>query len=208
MKAIVIVISGGGSNMRAIVRACADERWPARIAAVVADRAGAAGLHWARSQGLPTALIEHAAFESRDAFDDALAHAIDGFAPDWVALAGFMRVLGNRFVRQFDGRLLNIHPSLLPAFAGLATHRRAVGAGVKCSGATVHFVTPQLDQGPIVIQAVVPVLPDDTPETLAARVLEREHVIYPRALRWAVQDRLGVVNGVVVQADRESQLLV
>lgn len=208
MKSIVIVISGGGSNMRAIVRTCEAERWPARIVAVVADRSDAAGLQWAREQGLATALVEYAAFDSRDAFDDALAHAIDGFAPDWVANAGFMRILGAKFVRQFDGRLLNIHPSLLPAFPGLGTHRRAIEAGVKCSGATVHFVTPQLDAGPIVIQAVVPVLPDDTRETLAARVLEREHVTYPLALRWAVNERLRIVNGRVEQLDGEPQLLV
>jgi phosphoribosylglycinamide formyltransferase-1 len=207
MKSIVILVSGGGSNMRAIVEACERERWPARVAAVVANRAEAGGLVWARERGLATALVEHRAFGSRDDFDTALARTLDGYAPDVVALAGFMRVLGEAFVRRYEGRMLNIHPSLLPAFPGLDTHQRALDAGCKLHGATVHFVTPQLDHGPIVMQAAVPVLPEDTPETLAARVLQREHVIYPRALRWFVEGALRIEHGVVRQTHGEPQLL-
>ena len=207
MKSIVILISGAGSNMRAIVQACAAEAWPARVAAVIANRADAGGIGWAREQGIETKVVEHTRFASRAAFDDALARAVDRFAPHIVVLAGFMRVLGDAFVRRYAGRLVNIHPSLLPAFPGLATHRRAIEAGCKLSGATVHLVTQQLDHGPIVIQAAVPVLPGDTPEALAARVLEREHVIYPRALRWMVADRLRVEAGVVTQLDGEPQLM-
>jgi phosphoribosylglycinamide formyltransferase-1 len=208
MKSIVILISGGGSNMRAIVQACAAERWPARIAAVISNRPDAAGLAWAREQRIATALVDHRAFASRDDFDRELSGVIDRFAPDAIALAGFMRVLGREFVDRHAGRLLNIHPSLLPAFPGLATHRRVLEAGCKVSGATVHFVTPDLDHGPIVIQAMVPVLAGDTPQTLASRVLEREHVIYPLALRWLVEDRLDIKAGIVTQRDGHSQLLI
>lgn len=207
MKSIVVLISGRGSNMRAIVDACAAEGWPARVAAVVSNRPGAAGLEFARERGIATAVVDHKAFASRDAFDAALADALDRFAPDAVVLAGFMRILGAAFVRRYEGRMLNIHPSLLPSFPGLHTHERALEAGCKVAGATVHFVTPELDHGPIVMQAVVPVRPDDTADALAARVLEREHVIYPRAVRWLVEGRLRVERGVVTQLDGEPQAL-
>ena len=207
MKNIVILISGRGSNMEAIVRACADERWDARIAAVVSNRADAAGLAFAREHGIATEVVDHRAFASRDAFDDALAERIERHRADIVALAGFMRILGAAFVRRFDGRLVNVHPSLLPAFPGLETHRRAIEAGCKASGATVHFVTADLDHGPIVAQAVVPVLADDSEETLAARVLVQEHVIYPRAVRWLVEGSLERRDGRVVQTRGEAQLL-
>jgi phosphoribosylglycinamide formyltransferase-1 len=207
MKNIVILISGRGSNMEAIVRACADERWDARIAAVVSNRADAAGLAFARERGIAAEVVDHRAFASRDAFDDALAACIERHGADIVALAGFMRILGAAFVRRFDGRLVNVHPSLLPAFPGLHTHRRALDAGCKASGATVHFVTADLDHGPIVAQAVVPVLADDSEETLAARVLVQEHVIYPRAVRWLVEGSLERRDGRVVQTRGEAQLL-
>ena len=207
MKQIVILISGRGSNMEAIVGACAAEVWNARVAAIISNRADAPGLAFARRHGIATAVIDHAAFASRAAFDAELARIVEGFAPDVVALAGFMRILGNAFVARFEGRIVNIHPSLLPAFTGLHTHRRAIEAGCKLAGSTVHFVTPELDHGPIIAQAVVAVLPGDTPELLAARVLEREHVLYPRALHWLVQDALSVSDGVVTQLHGEPQLL-
>lgn len=187
MRNVVILISGRGSNMEAIVRAAIPG---ARIAAVISNRPEAAGLEFARRHGIATAVVDHKAHPSREVFDTALAQAIDAFAPDLVVLAGFMRVLGEAFVRRYEGRMLNIHPSLLPAFPGLHTHERALQEGCRVHGATVHFVTPALDHGPIVVQAAVPVLPDDTPETLAARVLAQEHRIYPQAVRWFVEDRL------------------
>jgi phosphoribosylglycinamide formyltransferase-1 len=208
MKRIVILISGRGSNMRSIVEACAAERWPARVVAVISHRPDAAGLAFAASHSIPTAVVDHRAFATRDAFDAALAQAIDAHAPDLVVLAGFMRILGAAFVRRYEGRMLNIHPSLLPAFPGLHTHRRAIDAGCKLAGATVHFVTPELDHGPIVLQAVVPVLPDDDESRLAERVLAREHVIYPRAVRWFVEGRLHVERGIVTQREGEPQLLL
>jgi len=207
MKNIVILISGRGSNMEAIVGRCADERWPARVAAVISNRADAAGLAFAREQGIATAVVDHQAFASREAFDDALAQAIEAFVPDVVALAGFMRILGPAFVQRFDGRLVNIHPSLLPAFPGLHTHRRAIEAGCKVAGASVHFVTADLDHGPIIGQAIVPVLADDTEQTLAARVLQQEHVLYPRAIRWLVEDLLQVRGCVVRNVGGDRQLL-
>ena len=207
MKRIVILISGRGSNMEAIVRACAAEGWPAQVVAVVSNRADAAGLAFASEHAIATAVVDHRGFESRDAFDAALAATLDDFAPDVVALAGFMRILGDAFVARFEGRLVNVHPSLLPAFTGLHTHRRALEAGCKVAGATVHFVATTLDQGAIIGQAVVPVLPGDTPETLAARVLEREHVLYPRALRWLVHGELRLDAGIVTHTRGEAQLL-
>lgn len=207
MKRIVILISGRGSNMEAIVRRCAEQAWPANVAAVISNRSEAAGLGFAAGRGIPTAAVEHRAFGSRDAFDAALAAAIERHAPDLVVLAGFMRILGPAFVRRFEGRLLNIHPSLLPAFPGLHTHRRVLEAGCKVSGATVHFVTADLDHGPIVMQSIVPVLPDDTEDALAARVLASEHRIYPTAVGWFVHDRLRIRNGVVQQTDGAPQLL-
>ncbi|WP_154133723.1 MULTISPECIES: phosphoribosylglycinamide formyltransferase [Herbaspirillum] len=192
MRSIVILISGRGSNMEAIVRAAQAERWPARIAAVISNRADASGLEFAASHGIATAVVANRDYPTRDQFDAALREQIDAFAPDLVVLAGFMRILTAPFVNHYQGRMLNIHPSLLPSFPGLATHRQALAAGVKLHGATVHFVTPDLDHGPIVAQAAVPVLEEDSEETLAERVLEQEHVIYPRAVRWFVQGRLAL----------------
>jgi phosphoribosylglycinamide formyltransferase-1 len=208
MKRIVVLISGRGSNMEAIVRRCAQERWPAQVAAVVANRPQAAGLAFARQQGIATAVVDHQAFAARDAFDTALAEAVDAHRPDLIVLAGFMRILGDAFVRRYEGRMLNIHPSLLPAFPGLHTHRRALEAGCKVSGATVHFVTPELDHGPIVVQSVVPVLPGDSEHGLAARVLATEHRIYPQAVQWFVSGQLRIEGGTVRHTDGASQLLL
>lgn len=208
MKNIVILISGRGSNMEAIVQACTAEGWNARIAAVVSNRPTAAGLGFAQARGIATAVVDHQRFDSREAFDAALADVVDGFAPDVLALAGFMRILTPAFVARFAWRMVNIHPSLLPAFPGLHTHRGALEAGCKLAGATVHYVTADLDHGPIVAQAMVPVLPGDTEATLSARVLAREHVLYPRALRWIVDDALRVRDGVVTHASGEAQLLM
>ncbi|MFO1220297.1 MAG: phosphoribosylglycinamide formyltransferase [Burkholderiaceae bacterium] len=208
MKRIVILISGRGSNMEAIVNACRAESWPAQVVAVIANTAQAAGLAWAAAQGVTTAVVEHKAFAAREAFDAALAAEVDRHRPDLLVLAGFMRILGAAFVRRYEGRMLNIHPSLLPAFPGLHTHRRALDAGCKVSGATVHFVTADLDHGPIVMQSVVPVRADDSEDTLAARVLATEHRIYPQAVRWFVQGRLRVEAGVVRQLDGSPQLLL
>ncbi len=190
MKRIVILISGRGSNMQAIL----DAGLPLHVAAVISNDPAARGLALARSRGIPAQAIDHRAFAAREAFDAALGEAIDRHAPELVALAGFMRVLTTPFVERYRARLLNIHPSLLPAFPGLHTHRRALAAGVRIHGCTVHFVTPSLDQGPIVIQAAVPVLEGDDEDTLAARVLAQEHRIYPQALRWFAEGRL-VVDG-------------
>lgn len=208
MKNIVILISGRGSNMEAIVRACRDEAWPARIAAVVSNRPDAAGLKFAADHGIATAVVDHREHASREAFDAELARAIDGFAPDVVVLAGFMRILTPGFVQHYAGRLLNVHPSLLPAFPGLHTHQRAIEAGCKLAGATVHYVTPELDHGPIVIQAAVPVRPGDTAQQLAERVLAVEHQIYPRAVRWAIEGTLHLQDGVVTQIEGEPQLVM
>jgi len=193
--------------MRSVVERCATEGWPAQVAAVISNRPDAAGLAYAQERGIATAVVDHKAFDSREAFDAALARAIDAHAPDLVLLAGFMRILGADFVRRYEGRMLNIHPSLLPAFPGLHTHRRAIEAGCKIAGATVHFVTPALDHGPVVIQAVVPVLPDDSEGALADRVLAREHVIYPLAVRWFVTGQLRIEGGVVRQLGGDSQVL-
>ena len=186
MKNIVILISGGGSNMAAIVRAAERDRWAerfgARIAAVVSNKAEAGGLAIAKAHGIDTAVIPHKDFATREAFDAALATAVDGYAPALVVLAGFMRILTPGFVNRYAGRLVNIHPSLLPAFPGLHTHQRAIEAGCKVAGVTVHQVTTELDHGPILAQAVVPVLPDDTAVTLAGRVLAQEHLLYPCAI--------------------------
>ena len=186
MKNIVILISGGGSNMAAMVRAAQQQDWQGRygirIAAVVSNKADAKGLALAREQAIATQVLDHKAYPSREAFDAALAQAIDAYQPALVVLAGFMRILTPGFVQHFAGRIVNIHPSLLPAFTGLHTHQRALEAGCKFAGCTVHEVTAQLDVGPILDQAVVPVLPGDSADTLAARVLTQEHVIYPRAV--------------------------
>ena len=186
MKNIVILISGGGSNMAAIVRASQQQNWAkqynARVAAVVSNKADAKGLVFARDNGIATEVLDHKQFDSREAFDAELMQVIDRHAPDLVVLAGFMRILTPGFVAHYEGRLINIHPSLLPAFTGLHTHQRAIDAGCKFAGCTVHRVTAELDVGPILEQAVVPVLPGDTADLLAARVLVQEHAIYPRAV--------------------------
>ena len=208
MQRIVILISGTGSNMQAIVRACAGEGWNARVAAVISNRPDAAGLAFAAGCGIATAVVDHRPFTQREAFDAALAQAVDAHAPDLLLLAGFMRILGPAFVRRYQGRMLNIHPSLLPAFTGLHTHRRAIAAGCKLAGATVHFVTPEIDHGPIVAQAVVPVLAGDTEAALAARVLAREHVLYPLAVRWWVEGLLRVEGDAVTQLGGQAQLLL
>jgi phosphoribosylglycinamide formyltransferase-1 len=192
MKRIVILISGRGSNMEAIVEAAAREQWQAQVVAVISNRPDAAGLQFAAARGITTQAVDHKAFDTREAFDAALAEAIDAQRPDLVVLAGFMRILGERFVRRYEGRMFNIHPSLLPSFTGLHTHRRAIEEGCVVAGATVHFVTPSLDHGPIVAQAVVPVLPGDDEAALAARVLAEEHRMYPRAVRWFVHGELRV----------------
>jgi phosphoribosylglycinamide formyltransferase-1 len=193
MKSVVILISGRGSNMEAIVGA----GLPAKVAAVISNRADAAGLKFAAQWGIPARVVDEREFSSRGAFDTALQEAIERYSPDLVALAGFMRVLGGDFVRHYSGRMVNIHPSLLPAFPGLHTHRRALQEGVKLHGCTVHFVTPQVDHGPIIAQAAVPVHSGDTEGTLAARVLHQEHRVYPLAIRWFVESRLAVENGIV-----------
>ncbi|MFL9877837.1 phosphoribosylglycinamide formyltransferase [Herbaspirillum rhizosphaerae] len=195
MRSIVILISGRGSNMEAIVRAAEAEHWPVSIAAVISNRSDSAGLDFARQHGIATAVVANKDYPTRELFDTALRAVIDGFAPDLVVLAGFMRILTTPFVEHYAGRMLNIHPSLLPSFPGLATHRQALAVGVKLHGATVHFVTPDLDHGPIVVQAAVPVLSTDSEEVLAERVLQQEHLIYPRAVRWFVEGKLRLDNG-------------
>jgi phosphoribosylglycinamide formyltransferase 1 len=184
LKSAVILISGRGSNMRALV----EGRTGLDIRAVVSNRPDASGLQWASERGIATDVVDHTRFPDREAFDAALMAAVGG--TDFILLAGFMRILTTGFIRQFERRMLNIHPSLLPSFPGLHTHRRALEAGVKLHGCTVHFVTPELDNGPIVIQAAVPVLAGDTEDRLAARVLEAEHRIYPQAARWLAAGRL------------------
>ena len=200
-KNLVILISGRGSNMQAIVQACAKEGWNARVAAVISNRADAPGLAFARDHGIFTTVVDHAQFQSRAAFDQALGDEITRHEPTVVALAGFMRILTPEFVKRFEGRLINVHPSLLPAFPGLHTHARAIEAGCRVAGATVHYVTAELDHGPIIAQAVVPVLPTDTPHALAERVLQQEHLMVPCAVRWALQGELVIEGGRVKQTD-------
>lgn len=197
MKNIVILISGRGSNMEAVVRAAQAEQWPARIAAVISNRADAQGLVFAAEHGIATAVVANKEYASREEFDAALQAVVDGFAPDLVVLAGFMRILTPPFVEHYAGRMLNIHPSLLPLFPGVATHRQALVAGVTEHGATVHFVTAELDHGPAVASATVPVLPGDTEDSLSARVLVQEHLLYPRAIRLFIDDKLSVEHGQV-----------
>ena len=202
---VVVLISGGGSNMQAML----DAGLP--VSAVISNRADAKGIAIAAARGVPTRVVEHRRFPSREAFDAALAEEIDRFDPRLVALAGFMRVFTPGFVERYAGRMLNIHPSLLPAFPGLDTHARALAAGATVHGCTVHFVTAELDHGPIVIQAEVPVRKDDSAETLAARVLRQEHVIYPRAVRWFLDGKLVIRDGKVrvigSDAGNDAQLL-
>ena len=195
MMKTVILISGRGSNMEALIVARDCGTLPVDIAAVISNRPDAAGLATAAAAGIAVRCIDHKAFAGRDAFDAALSVCIDGFGPDLVVLAGFMRILSDGFVHNYAGRLMNIHPSLLPAFPGLHTHRRALAEGVRIHGCTVHFVTPTLDHGPVIIQAAVPVLDSDDEATLAARVLRQEHRIYPQAVRWFAEDRLRLDGG-------------
>jgi phosphoribosylglycinamide formyltransferase-1 len=207
MKKIVILISGRGTNMEAVVRAAAREGWPAEVRAVVSNRPDAAGLGFAAANDIETAVVDHRQYADRAAFDRALDAAIDQFAPDLVVLAGFMRVLTDGFVNHYAGRMLNIHPSLLPCFPGLRTHQQALDAGVRVHGASVHFVTPTLDHGPVVAQAAVPVMAGDDAAALAKRVLAAEHVIYPRAVRWFVEGRLAIDGERVVLTPPEPQWL-
>lgn len=207
MKRIVILISGRGSNMQALLSA----ELPCQIAAVISNRADAQGLEIARQHGIATQVIPHREYADRAAFDMALATAIDTYQPDFVVLAGFMRILTEQFVNRYQGRLINIHPSLLPAYAGMNTHERALHDGVKIHGCTVHFVTPDLDHGPIIIQAAVAVLGNDTPQSLSERVLHEEHIIYPRAIRWLCsgQASLGKGGRVIFNlAERASTALI
>jgi phosphoribosylglycinamide formyltransferase-1 len=199
---LVVLISGRGSNMRALVEAGLP------VAAVISNRADAAGLDYARGRSIATAVVEHRAFPDRLQFEAALEREIGRFSPRLLALAGFMRVLTPGFVAHYRDRILNVHPSLLPAFPGLDTHARALAAGVKVHGCTVHFVTGELDSGPIVVQAAVPVRPDDGAEQLAARVLAQEHVIYPRAVRWFLEDRLVIEKGGVRVKGNDAQLVM
>lgn len=197
MKNYVILISGRGSNMQALI----DTQLPGICTAVISNRPEAAGLAWAASRGVPTFVVDHKAFPSREAFDAALAEEIDRHGADLVLLAGFMRILTEGFVRRFEGRLVNIHPSLLPSFPGLHTHESALQTGVRVHGCTVHFVTPTLDCGPIIVQAVVPVLPGDDADALAARVLAQEHLVYPQAARGILEERCRLETGRVVWRD-------
>ncbi|HHJ1296700.1 phosphoribosylglycinamide formyltransferase [Pseudomonas sp. P1B16] len=187
---VVVLLSGSGSNLQALIDSCSSEDSPVRIRAVVSNRADAYGLQRAAAAGIDTAVLDHTGFDGREAFDAALMARIDGFAPDLVVLAGFMRILSGGFVRHYQGRLLNIHPSLLPKYKGLHTHRRALEAGDAEHGCSVHFVTEELDGGPLVVQAVVPVTSDDTAESLAQRVHHQEHQIYPLAVHWFAEGRL------------------
>ena len=198
---VVVLISGRGSNMQALL----DAGLP--VAAVIGNRADAAGLEVAARRGIVATAIEHGDYRTREAFDAALAAEIDRHSPRLVALAGFMRILTPGFVARYAGRLVNIHPSLLPAFPGLDTHRRALAAGVKVHGCSVHFVSEQLDHGPIIVQAAVPVRPGDTPDLLAARVLRQEHLVYPRAVRWFLDGKLVVRDGVVSVKGNDAQLV-
>lgn len=205
MKSIVILISGRGSNMESLLAAVADGSLPVKVAAVLANRPDAKGLQTAAAQGVATRVVDHKQFADRVAFDAALAEAIDAFAPDLVVLAGFMRILSEGFVRRYEGRLINIHPSLLPAFPGLHTHRAALDEGVRIHGCTVHFVTPALDHGPVVVQAAVPVLDSDDEASLAARVLAQEHRVYPQAVRWFAEGRLRLAGQrVLLDAPQEA----
>jgi len=201
LNSVVVLISGRGSNLQAIL----DAGIP--VSAVISNVAGAGGLAVAAKRGVPTLVVKHGDFPSREAFEAVLATEIDRFAPKLVALAGFMRVLTPGFVQRYAGRLINIHPSLLPSFPGLETHRRALAEGVKRHGCTVHFVTAELDHGPAVAQAAVPVLPGDSEESLAARVLQQEHVVYPRAIRWFLDGKLVIENGLVRVKGEDAQLL-
>jgi len=206
-RRFVILISGRGSNMQAIVNAAQRERWPADILAVIANQPDASGLAWARDHGIATASVPHRDYPSREAFDAALADAIDCHRPDCVFLAGFMRVLTAGFVNRYAGRLVNIHPSLLPAFPGLHTHAQALASGVAVHGCTVHFVTPLLDHGPIIAQGALAVRGSDTPASLAERLLAIEHQVYPAAARWIAQGRVRLTADQRVEVDGNPERL-
>jgi len=195
---IVALISGNGSNLQAIIEAIQQQALPARIWAVISNNPHAPGLEYAHAAGIPTQVIDHKTFHDRPTFDAALQHAIDHFAPQLIVLAGFMRILGSAFTTHYEGRMLNIHPSLLPAFTGINTHQRALDARITEHGASVHFVTRELDGGPVIIQARVPILDNDTIKTLAQRVLNAEHCIYPLAIRWFAEGRLRLIQGKVM----------
>lgn len=199
-------MSGRGSNLQAIIEATRTGELPVEICAVISNNAHAPGLQYARAANIATEILDHREIADRAAFDDALVDRIDRYRPDLVVLAGFMRVLGPAFVEHYAGRLMNIHPSLLPAFPGLHTHERALAAGVKRHGATVHLVTPEVDSGPIIVQASVPVLPGDTPQSLSERVLQEEHRIYPLAIRWFAEGRLTVREGTVLLDGRRDPI--
>ncbi len=205
MIRVVVLLSGRGSNFKSLL----DANLPVEFAAAISNRPDAAGLEYARERGIPALTLDHKAYPTREAFDEDLAKTIESVGADLVVLAGYMRILTKEFVLRHEGRLMNIHPSLLPMFPGLDTHARAIAEGVKIHGCTVHFVTPTLDHGPIIIQAAVPVKSDDTPDTLAARVLEQEHRIYPQAVRWFAEGKLVISDGLVnVRDDNVSQWLL
>lgn len=207
MLSIVTLISGRGSNFESIVKTAKNEQWPVKFAGVIANHVAAKGLDFARSQGIPAIIIEHQKHATRESFDAALIKQIDALGTDLVVLAGFMRILTPGFIRHFEGRLINIHPALLPAFPGLHTHERALEAGVTEHGATVHFVTEGVDEGPIICQASVPVLKGDDVGALAARVLAAEHQIYPRAVKWFLDGRLRIEGNQVKLSPPEAQLI-
>lgn len=192
---LVVLVSGSGSNLQALIDACRDPSYPCELVGVISNRPGVRALQRAAQAGIPARVIDHTGYPDREHFEAALIEAIDPLAPDLVVLAGFMRILGAGFVRHYLGRLLNIHPSLLPKYPGLHTHQRALADGEREAGATVHFVTEELDGGPVIVQARVPVVPGDTPQTLAARVLVEEHRIYPEAVRRVAEGRLRLVDG-------------
>lgn len=198
---LVILLSGGGTNLQAFIEAVANQTLNAQIAAVISNKPDAYGLHRAQSAGLVTQVVDHTEFDSRETFDQALAETIETYCPDLLILAGFMRILTPMFVSRFKGKIMNIHPSLLPKYPGLHTHRRAIEAGDKESGASVHFVTSELDGGPVIIQAGVPIVSGDDEEILAQRVLEREHIIYPMASQWFAEGRLQLKDDKVVLDD-------
>ncbi|MDE3059915.1 MAG: phosphoribosylglycinamide formyltransferase [Pseudomonadota bacterium] len=197
-KKIGVLISGGGSNLQALIEACAAADYPAEISVVISNKESAYGLNRAREHHIPAHIINHKDYETREAFDDAMHTLLMHHQVDIVCLAGFMRLLSPAFVKRWQDRMLNIHPSLLPAFKGAHAHEDVLASGVRFSGCTVHFVRPEMDSGPVIVQAVVPVLPQDTLETLAARVLEQEHRIYPLALRWLAEGRLSVSGNKVM----------
>lgn len=197
-KRLVVLVSGSGSNLQSFIDACASGQLHAEVCAVISNNPNAGGLERAARANIPNLVIDHRNFDQREIFDQALTEMIDSFAPDVIILAGFMRILTPQFVTHYMGRLINIHPSLLPAYPGLHTHRRAIEAGDEQAGATVHFVTPELDGGPPIIQAPVPIEKADNEQTLAARVLGFEHIIYPLAVRWLCDDRLSMQEGVAL----------